>query len=1091
MSPLGPHRKHSPRFPCPVCAGTDTYCLTFEDGWTNCGRVESAKPGGLGWFHWTGEGVPAPRQSWRDRLPPPAPPRATPAISPAMRDQVFGAWAEAAGLTPDDRQHLRRRGFSDDTIDANGYASHPAGRAPRRRIAETLLARFGAETMEQIPGFYYRAERGGDPAPTLAGAPGILIPVRDPQRYIQAFQVRAHTDDPKRRYTWVSSNPDDPDNPRPGGTSSGSPLHVAYAGDEGPGAPVDAIFLTEGPLKGDYLAARQGVTTIALAGVASQQALPATISQLGARHVAIAFDADAETNRHVLPQRDKAAATLSALGCNVQLVTWPTSPGPDGTPTPKGVDDACQAGIPLAMSPYPFPRRHRIIEIPAETVPPRPPRALHTLDEARNAHQQAISDLIARASPGVTCISSPPGSGKTHAVARAAASLRALRRWPRVTDRKGGERRARIVYLTQTKEQVAEFVALTGGQATAVEGRNPDPGHPWGCHRPLLIRRAGEGRHNPAAEVCRACREEHEAAFGTGWLCHYLQSKSAAEGQDLVAAPLGSFLNASDEIEQFDIVIVDEGMTASLIERVILTPARADEWLNRMDVLAGEASSHGRWGINDPFRRLMNLLKLAIAQHDPMAHDWQPATAALSTIDAAFPALIAELAQIAPSKKSGHYDFERPVSGATEAEALFPLRATRDLIAAFAAELERPAGADVRCWLTPKGVQLVLPRQHLIDRLRRKTVINLDATPPPLLRWLFPDMQTVELPVPGALHVTQIKDTLATQDRLSGAENPLRDRLAAAIDAVTRDADKPVIFGHKSLIESRHDAGPRIAVSNPRVQLGWFDNQTRGLNRFSDTDCLVIVGRYSQPISDLRAQVQAVRWAEIPPAPAASDEQLVPYLYRAPDGAGLARWTKSDPDPDVAAMTRWSEASTVIQAIGRGRAALRDASAPLRVFLFTNQPIAGVPIDRMTTLAELGASPPQRGVNPDFRAAQVRRQAINTTVASVNERAVARAVVALQDRGEVVTMTAVARESGISRKTLYSRPVLRAMIEQANEPPQRITSGVTPGSSHRYIRDDPGVTVQVIDPVPAVRVPATRIFRPHPALSTIVSGTGG
>ena len=446
--------------------------------------------------------------------------------------------------------------------------------------------------------------------------------------------------------------------------------------------------------------------------------------------------------------------------------------------------------------------------------------------------------------------------------------------------------------------------------------------------------------------------------------------------------------------------------------------------------------------------------------------------------NATLPALIDELMAIAPAKQTHRYDFEKPT---TQGGPVFPLRAMRDLIEAFAAELDRPEGADTRLWLTPQGVQLCLPRQHLIAILRRKTVINLDGTPAPALRSLFPDLEEIHLPVPNALHVTQITDTLATRDSLSGEQNALRDRIAAAVEAVTKDAAAPVIFGHKPLLAESNDSPPRLAVSNPNAQYGWFDNQNRGLNCFSETDCLVIIGRYSWPIAELRAQVQAVRWSATPAAATTQGQRLLPYHYRAEDGTGLARWTQSDPDPDVDAMVRWSEASTILQTIGRGRAALRQDDAPLRVYLFTNLPIPELPINRMATLAELGAPLSRRGSNVAFTGAQERCQERNTDIATETERLVAKAIVTLSSRGEAITFSAVAGESGISRNTLYTRPILRAMVEQPPGRAEAITRPVTPGSPHRYIRSDPGVTAKVIELGASLPAARTGLLHPAPA----------
>ncbi|MDP9355702.1 MAG: hypothetical protein M3R02_10565, partial [Chloroflexota bacterium] len=174
---------------------------------------------------------------------------------------------------------------------------------------------------------------------------------------------------------------------------------------------------------------------------------------------------------------------------------------------------------------------------------------------------------------------------------------------------------------------------------------------------------------------------------------------------------------------------------------------------------------------------------------------------------------------------------------------------------------------------------------------------------------------------------------------------------------------------------------------------------------------------------------------------------------------------------DVDDQIRWSEAATITQAIGRGRAALRSEAAPLRVYLFTSLPIAGLPVDRLATLDELGAPPPQRQTPPAF---YERRDERNAAAGADSWIRVKGALAALRGAGETVTFAAVAARSGVSRKTLYADATFRALIEQARTgSTHRVTSSVTPSTlNDRYVCDQ-GVTLEVTDLEPAQAVLAT------------------
>ncbi len=81
----------------------------------------------------------------------------------------------------------------------------------------------------------------GAVAETLAGVPGILIPICDHEGYIQGLQIRLDNVD-KKKYRWLSSNPD---NGYPYGVASSVWVHVV--GNRG-GAECE---FTEGALKGE------------------------------------------------------------------------------------------------------------------------------------------------------------------------------------------------------------------------------------------------------------------------------------------------------------------------------------------------------------------------------------------------------------------------------------------------------------------------------------------------------------------------------------------------------------------------------------------------------------------------------------------------------------------------------------------------------------------------------------------------------------------------------------------------------------------------------------------------------------------------
>ena len=124
-----------------------------------------------------------------------------------------------------------------------------------------------------MPGFYI-AERDGQRWWTLAGAAGLLIPVRNLDGHIVALKVRADDPGDGPKYTTISSA-------KHGGPSPGAQVHMSlYSGQRGY-RPADG-GRTEEPI---WLRSLSGILTISIPGVALwRKALPvlqALVAQAG------------------------------------------------------------------------------------------------------------------------------------------------------------------------------------------------------------------------------------------------------------------------------------------------------------------------------------------------------------------------------------------------------------------------------------------------------------------------------------------------------------------------------------------------------------------------------------------------------------------------------------------------------------------------------------------------------------------------------------------------------------------------------------------------------------------------------------------
>lgn len=311
--------------PCGLC-GKASWCATSTDGaWAICRRGEAGtglrrvdKAGAEYWLYRR----PGPAPETRPPAAPVPPVPTTTAADPATRHRVYRALLAELALTPVHRQALRQRGLRDEEIARREYRSLPVqGRAA---LARRLMERCGPDVCRRVPGFYL-AQRDGRGWWSLAGAAGLLVPVRDLDGQMVALKVRADTPGERSKYSTVSSATH-------GGPGPGANVHVPLAAPSG-----ETVRVTEGELKGDVATALSGLLTVSLPGVALwRQALP-ILQARQVRRVLLAFDADWRANAHVAQALGHAALALVAAGYAVEVEIWEAALG-------KGIDDLLAAG---------------------------------------------------------------------------------------------------------------------------------------------------------------------------------------------------------------------------------------------------------------------------------------------------------------------------------------------------------------------------------------------------------------------------------------------------------------------------------------------------------------------------------------------------------------------------------------------------------------------------------------------------------------------------------------------------------------------------------------------------------------------------
>ncbi len=225
------------------------------------------------------------------------------------------------------REHLRTaRGLTDEQIDNLGYKSTPPF-YKCKALTERLIAK--GYTVEGVPGFYQKDGQWTVSFPSMLA--GFLIPVHGVDGLVRGCQIRLdvplrnENDPPGKRgakYVWLSSSG------KPGGTPSGSPVHIA--GD----VHARTVYLTEGILKSDIAHLLMNRTFAGVAGIGNTGQLDLLFEFLaanGTQEIVLAPDIDRYRNKNVNEAVKKITTMVLAKGLRCRLLSW--------NPNYKGVDD--------------------------------------------------------------------------------------------------------------------------------------------------------------------------------------------------------------------------------------------------------------------------------------------------------------------------------------------------------------------------------------------------------------------------------------------------------------------------------------------------------------------------------------------------------------------------------------------------------------------------------------------------------------------------------------------------------------------------------------------------------------------------------
>lgn len=268
-----------------------------------------------------------------------------------LRDRVYADLLYGLTLSDSHRDQLLRRGLTAEQIETNRYRSLSFLSASQ--VATRLHEKYGEELFK-VPGF--RAKAAGA---VLTQSSGLLVPVRDASRRIQACQVRK--EEGPSKYVWLS-----------GDVSPGTPVHIT--GVSALKRP-ESIRVTEGPLKADVVYALEPrFPVIGVPGVSTFKECVPLLRQLRPETVRVAFDADWRKKEPVAKSLKGLVAVLLEERFKVLIESWDIADGkglddylagPRGSMTVTPVTDVNEWWTGVLKS---LPRERRLTTINASTV---------------------------------------------------------------------------------------------------------------------------------------------------------------------------------------------------------------------------------------------------------------------------------------------------------------------------------------------------------------------------------------------------------------------------------------------------------------------------------------------------------------------------------------------------------------------------------------------------------------------------------------------------------------------------------------------------------------------------------------------------
>lgn len=630
------------------------------------------------------------------------------------------------------------------------------------------------------------------------------------------------------------------------------PLSSSYKADDAWGVSADTkqynvvrgaddsiVYITEGRKKGEVIAEKLGSTALCVHGVSNWQRVVRDIPDFFAntKTFVVAYDMDKGENEHVKQAFESLLDALKRLQVyDVKIANW--------SKKHKGIDDALLAGELIDLDTY------------------SKSTELYSSEQAYKLMRQDMKQVLLNPDGRIHAYVVTVGGGKTQAAIDEINEMQRSGDWFKKEDGKD----ARVLWLTDDNYRLLEEAELKFFEPPSrVEGRTPKESD-FKCDNYEPVKLAMASHSNVFESVCKTCPFLQT--------CNYMKNtRRIIEKDKFVIGVKSSFFNDSTRLEKFDIIIVDESMTNSIFKTKTIS---LDDLRTQWKLLQYSENIAVDGGINAAYESAQYYKRIVRSLADELKQDSLEDDQMWRELD-----MSAYVTDKAPMQWHTHPSFIK------DSGIEFPKMFLDDL-------------PKSKAYIFGGEIHLHIPQTSIIEKLKGKTVLNLDATPSKIKLAAFGDVIYHEYRLKEYCNIYQVTNVQGTKRQLEQTNNP---EFIGAIKTISTMGERTstLVLSTKRFIGMMNRDED---IQYLDIDGGWYGNHTRGLNSWENIDNIILAGNFCRNLSYMQMQQRTLEFMGI--------------------------------TADLHTLIEEDTLNEMIQAAGRGRAARRKHK-PLNLFVLTKR----------------------------------------------------------------------------------------------------------------------------------------------------------